>query len=179
MGLFDIFKKEKVKKQQVKREITKFKYDKSKYQWDSAAKEYYNQFGITYEDLIDKDKELIWDYAGNHIAFFMTWIIQNNYLSSLHADEKEDIEAVKNENMKGNDFLMNNCDGVLSREDLSDEILEFVDLYYDTHYLNDYCACMETQLHRTILGIGFSWEDYNCFKNVIDEAYKRYKEENM
>lgn len=73
----------------------------------------------------------------------------------MHADEKEDIEAIKNEKMKGVDFLMNNCDGVLSREDLSDEILEFIDLYYDAHYVNDYCVFMEKQLRRTVLGSAF------------------------
>lgn len=97
----------------------------------------------------------------------------------MHADEKEDIEAIKNEKMKGVDFLMNNCDGVLSREDLSDEILEFIDLYYDAHYVNDYCVFMEKQLHRTVLGSAFLWEDYNNFKHVIDKAYTNYKEENI
>lgn len=176
MGLFDIFKKDNNKKHKVKKEtLKKFEYDKSKYQWDSAAKEYCNQFHKTFEELTDNDEEIIWEYAGNHIAFFITWIIQNNYISSMHADEKDDIEAIKNEKMNGSDFLMNNCDGVLSREDLSDEILEFVDLYYDSHYLDDYCVCMEDRLHKNVLGIGFSWEDYNNFKYVIDKAYINYK----
>lgn len=179
MGLFDIFKKDKTKNQQVKRDLKKFECDKSKYQWDSAAKEYCSKFSKKYEDLTEKDKKIIWGYAGNHIAFFITWIIQNNYISSMHADEKDDIEAVKNEKLNGTDFLMNNCDGVLSREDLSDEILEFVDSYYDEHYLNDYCICMEDRLHRTVLGTGFSWEDYNNFKYVIDNAYTNYKKENI
>lgn len=126
-------------------------------------------------ELTDEDQEIIWDYAANHIAFFITWIIQNNFISSLHVNEKKDIDAVKNEKMKGKDFLMNNCDGVLLREDLSDEILEFVDLYYDTNYFDDYCDCMENELHRTVLGVEFSWKDYNIFKLVIDKAYANYK----
>ncbi|MFV0344254.1 MAG: hypothetical protein ACK5JH_15430 [Anaerocolumna sp.] len=83
---------------------------------------------------------------------------------------------IKNEKIKGIDFLMNNCDGVLSREDLSDEIIDFVDSYYNAHYLDDYCNCMENKLNRTVLGIGFSWEDYNIFKHVIDKAYMDYKQ---
>lgn len=176
MGIFDFLKIHKVKKQQVKSDIKMFECDKSIYQWDSAAKEYCNQYNKTFKELTDKDQEIIWDYAGNHIAFFITWIIQNNFMSSLHADEINDIEAVKNEKMSGTDFLMNNCDGVLSREDLSDDILEFVDLYYDAHYLKDYCECMENELHRTVLRIGFSWEDYNDFRHVIDKAYTNYKD---
>lgn len=63
----------------------------------------------------------------------------------------------------------------MTREDFSDEILDFVDAYYEENYMSDYSDFMEDKLDKPVLGTAFSWEDYNAFKPVPDNAYKSYQ----
>lgn len=175
MGLFSFFKK-----QNEEEEVQKFVHDKAEYQWESALEEYCNQQGIEEDELdldaLDEEVEnIIWEYAGNHIAFFLIWLIQHDF---FHAEEyeEEDIALVKNEKIGGVEFLMNYCDGVLSRIFLKEEILGFMDDYYekDNRYFHDYCSFIEEVAGETVLGVRFSWMLYHQFAPTLDKAYQNY-----
>lgn len=79
----------------------RFSADKAQWQWDSAMEIYCEQTGKNPDDLTEQDGDIIWEYSGNHIAHFLTWIIKNDLLSDMHDDVPEDIEAVKAETMTG------------------------------------------------------------------------------
>lgn len=162
-----------IAKQEKKRKP--FDFDKAKYQWDSAAQEYCYQFNKSIEELKDDDYRIIREYCGNHIAFFLTWVIQNGFYNPPEKFKaiSEAAEEVKSESMTGTEFLIQCCDGVLLRKDLKPEIHGFADFYYQD-YLNDYTDFVEKKLHKRALGIGFSWEEYHQFQHIIDLAYKMY-----
>lgn len=181
MGIFNLFKKVSTDGSHATNTVKPFAGDKAKYQWDSSAKEYCRQFNKSIEELELVDYNIIDEYSGNHIAFFLTWIIQNGFYDLVDTPKEiaEAIEAVNSERMTGIDFLMHYCDGVLSREDLDPGIYEFVDMYYEPDYLNDYTRFVENGLHKKALGIRFSWEEYDRFKHIIDNAYAKYKKHNV
>lgn len=105
---------------------------------------------------------------------FLTWVIEQDFLSKLHDDNLQDAAGVKERRITGFEFLSNHCDLVLSREDLSRKIVKFVDLFYED-YIEQYCEFMENKLHKTVLGTTFSWEDYALIKaNIIDPGYHKY-----
>lgn len=174
MGIFGLFKKKTVEQK------TPFSHDKADWQWESALEEYCNRNGIKEEELnLDELEEevetTIWEYAGNHIAFFMIWLIQNDFFNTDELEEEE-LELIKDEKIGGVDFLMNYCDGVFAREFMKDEILNFVDDYYerDNRYFKDYCEFMEKEMNEVVLGTRFSWKLYHQFAPVIERAYQEY-----
>lgn len=171
MGIFSLFRK---------KEKPQFTHDKAEYQWESALEEYCNIQGITQEDLdlddLDPEVEdVIWEYAGNHIAFFTIWLVKHDFIQMEYFTPKE-LNALKEERMDGVSFLMEYCDGVLARDMLKEEILGFVDEYYegDNGYYSDYCDFIENELKGIVFGTQFSWETYHQFVPVLDRAYQDY-----
>ncbi len=170
MGFFDVFKKRKSGK-------SIFTGDRADYHWESAAAEYCKIHGKKRGDLDDMDDAVIWEYAGNHIAFFMTWIIQNNFYNT-EMFEMEEIKLLQGEKISGMDFISDYCDYQLVSEFMNEEILGFVDYYYDNNYFNDYCTFIEKEMRETVLGIRFSWDIYHQFVPVLDYTYKEYQKKN-
>ncbi len=173
MGILGLFKKKDKEKEHV------FVHDKAEYQWESAVEEYCALHGIAEEELdfdeLDEETEtVIWEFAGNHIAFFLIWLIQNDFYKAEEIDE-EGLRLIKEERIGGVDFLMNYCDGVLPSIFMKDEILDFVDEYYEGNgYFRDYCKFIEEEMRETVLRVRFSWEMYHQFAPVIDNAYQAF-----
>lgn len=168
----DVFvKKENEGADVIKKAVTPFHADKAKWQWESAMEFYCKQRGKSPDSITEEDHEMIWEYAGNHIAFFLTWLIRRDFLSDdLREDSDEsDIIAVKNKSMSGAEFLSKNCDMVLCRDDISEKVLPFMDSYYETQYLDYYGEYMKNK----VLSTGFSWDDYEEFESILDQAYAR------
>ncbi|MBP5309892.1 MAG: hypothetical protein ILN61_03110 [Lachnospiraceae bacterium] len=149
--------------------------DKAEWQYDSAMKEYCDITDKQQGELTSDDENTIWEYAGNHIAFFITWLIRHDLIGDLHhedAEEETDLEEVKEQKKTGMFILGKYCDMVLTDEDISEVALEFVEEYYEKQYLNDFGTVMDGK----ILCVGFSWDDYLKVEPFIDAAYKKYKE---
>lgn len=171
MGIFNLFQKKKK---------TPFSHDKAEYQWESALEEYCNIHGIAQDDL-DLDnletevEDEIWEYAGNHIAIFITWLAKHDFLQTEFFTPKE-LDVLKEEKISAVSFLMEYCDGTLARDMLKEEILYFVDEYYeeDNGYYSDYCDFIENELKEIVFGTRFSWETYHQFAPVLDRAYQDY-----
>ena len=147
--------------------------DKAEWQYDSAQQYYCEQTGKKPEELDDQDTDIIWEYAGNHIAFFITWLLRHDLLGDLHNEddhEAADIEAVKKQEKTGMDIFSKYCDMVFTDEDVSDLVMDFVKSYYDKQYLKDYGEYMGDK----VLSTGFSWDDYLGFEPVIDRAFEKF-----
>ncbi|MDO4155236.1 MAG: hypothetical protein Q4D37_00480 [Oscillospiraceae bacterium] len=149
-----------------------FHTDKAKWQWDSAMEYYCKRLDKNPDSLTDEDEVIIWECAGNHMAFFLTWLIRHDFLGEIHleAEEAPAIEAVKQKTMTGAAFFSQYCDMVLCREDMAACILPFVDAYYETNYSKDYCNYMQEKTLET----PFSWEDYEAFEPILDKRYAAY-----
>ena len=149
--------------------------DKAEWQYDSAMKEYCEQTGKTPDTLTDADEKVIWEYAGNHIAFFMTWLIRHDLLGEIHHEDEEeesDLQDVKDQKKTGMYILSTYCDMVFTDEDISEEALPFMEDYYEHQYLHDYGEV----LREKVLAAGFSWDDYLKLEPIIDAAYKKFCE---
>ena len=152
-----------------------FECDKVKYYWDKACSIYCEQYKKTVETLTEEDKDMIWEYSAHHILIFLTWLIENEFLSDLYKDDQYEIDMIKQKKMSGFEFLMNNLDGALLREDISKEVIGFVDSYYFHAFLKSYSDYMENALNKRVLGTVFSWDDYDKIKvELIDVAYNNY-----
>ena len=147
--------------------------DKAEWQYDSAQKEYCEKYGKNPDSLTEQDQDIIWEYAGNHIAFFITWLIRHDYLGEMHYEddfETKDIEAVKNQEKTGMDIFSKYCDMSFTGEDITDMIADFITEYYDKEYLKDYGDYMGDK----VLSTSFSWDDYLGFEPVIDKAFEKF-----
>lgn len=147
-------------------------FDKIDYHYEAALKNYCRMYKKGENDLTDEDYLKIKYYAGNHIGFMMAWIIKHNFEGGIHKDEEE-VNAVRNEEMSGVEFLINCCDGKFWSEDVSEEILPFVKSYYDS-YISEYSSWVINDLCDLPLEFAGTWEDYHDFEHVPDEAYGRY-----
>ena len=145
--------------------------DKAEWQYETAKEYYCNKMNKTPGELTAEDEEIIWDYAGNHIAFFITWLIRRDYIGDIHHEdelEEKELEAVKNQEKTGMDILRKYCDMCFTEEDYSDAVELFVPKYYDSDYLKDYCRTIGDS---KVLETAFSWEDYLKVEPIIDQAY--------
>lgn len=178
MSFFDRFRKKKKIDSEIKSDYTDEEryccFDKAEYQFEKAMSNYRRESGNPVA-LSDDDFDTIYLYAGNHIGFFLTWIIKNHFEGEIHRDDAEGLEAVRNEKMTGTEFLMNYCDGKFLGEDVSDEIFGFVNEYYRKQYLSDYADFVLNVLNDLPLEFIGTWEEYHEFESVIDRAYEDYK----
>ena len=151
-------------------------FDKAEWQYDSARESYCEKYNKNSNSLTDEDEEIIWEFAGNHIAFFITWLIRHDFLGDLHYEddfEGNDLEAVKKQEKTGMDIFKQYCDMAFTDEDVSDEIAPFVEEYYDKDYLQDYIDGIGKE---KVLSTTFLWEDYFKVEPSIDDAYKKFLE---
>lgn len=149
-------------------------FDKVEYQFESAMASYCQLFDKKESELTDDDHNEISRYAGNHIGFFLTWIIQHHFVGSIHDDDEEAVSAVCDEKLLGVDFLIKYCDGKLYAEDMSDDILPFAAEYYENSYMRDYSDWVFDELNELPLEFIGSWDDYHKFEHIIDRAYETF-----
>ena len=127
--------------------IPAFHKDKAEWAWEEAAAEYFRLRGTVY-DIDDPgqyksfqervgamesgESDQIYDYAGMPIACFLGWLIQRDLVSEDFRQlyDPELLQAVKNETRTPLEALRN-MDYVLSRDDIKQEALPFVNFYYN------------------------------------------------
>lgn len=186
-------KKECEKRSKIQAEMQRklrFCADKAKWRWDDAAKEYCRLHHITPEALSEEDNCRIYEYAGNPIAYFLAWIIRHDFYSEEFLQEHgiQKIEAIREELESPAAFLACEMDYVLTREDLSEKILPFVDYYYESQelkklrnsrsrtermktYEDDYYAEVRNP-QKLFYCIDFSWAIYHKLEERLDRRYR-------
>lgn len=169
MGLFDMFKKDKVDKQMNNRPS----FDRMEAHFDEAHQRHISLKDKDVETLTEEEEMELVRRAGTHIGFFITWIIKHHFEGEYMQDAQEALEAVRREEMLGVDFLMEYGDGKFVSHDVSKEIFPFVDFYYDK-YLSIFTQWVINDLHNRPLEFVGSWEDYHKFEHILDEAYDSY-----
>ncbi|WP_339285471.1 hypothetical protein [Oceanobacillus sp. FSL K6-3682] len=151
--------------------------DRIDYHHEPAYEQYMHKFQKDEEELTEEDTDAIEYYAGNHIGFFLTWIIQNHFEGELLKEiANDDLKAVRDETMSGIEFSIKNCDGKFTDEDISEEIFPFVDAYYESYYLVTYGFWVEDDLKESLFGFISTWENYHDYKHYLDDAYQDYKD---
>ena len=161
------------KKDEKKEPFTK---DKAEWQYESCLKEYCRSNIKNENELTEKDKEFIWECSGLLISYFLTWLINNNYLNFKDIGINEDaINEIKNRKIKTSKFFGDELDYKLSRNDISEDIIDFVDDYYSSGFYNDYPNYMDKISCKNLFCTEFSWEDYDNIEKIINKAYLKFK----
>lgn len=81
------------------------------------------------------------EYGATHIALFLKWCFINGWAGELHLKEwPDDTQAVIDGTKSATSFLLQNCDGKFTDEDLNEDGNLFAQRYYgkDGLYLDDY-----------------------------------------
>src|SRR5579864_5438778 len=79
-------------------------YDKAKWHYDG-----------------DYPKDLPRENGATHIGMFLAWVIANGLEGELHRDQStEALERVRQRQMTGRTFLIEQCDEALTNEDLNE-----------------------------------------------------------
>lgn len=148
--------------------------DRADWHWDSTEELYRKTNSITGE-LTEAQEDEIVALAANHIGLFLRWIIENK-MEGSEADE-EDCEKVRNGQISGTEYLLSDCDGKLWDIDIREDILPFVEDYYNGDgYFEDYADCCTNDNDKPLYGVISSEDDYLLLKEKISEAYKNFTE---
>ena len=150
-----------------------FLTDKADFYFDEMYSRYAAQKNP--KDFTAEDESIIWEYASNHIAMFLTWVIDNGFYGNIHYEASDDIQLVKARKVTGTEFLAKHCDYRLSDEDFSPEILPFVECYYFQKYIQQYDKLFSKKAMALLHPSPFSWEDYDLIAKRITRAYKLWK----
>jgi hypothetical protein len=130
--------------------------------------------------------------GATHIGIFLTWFIENDLLSEEQVEDfEDDIKNVKNRTLTGSEYLMHNCDGKLTSDDLSKTGNEFAKAYYEDgtkfakackDYVGDYAQLLNIRVVNNMLDqdslyrIDNSWSNYDLLKVRIDQRFEEWKE---
>ncbi|MEM9345861.1 MAG: hypothetical protein AAGB26_04505 [Planctomycetota bacterium] len=125
----------------------------------------------------DFPKGLPEESAATHIGMFLAWVIHHRLESEFMCEEfREDVEAVRDKVMTGAQFLIRNCGGALTDQDLSKAGNQFAQAYYATdQYLEDYQSILDDDQHESIFHITDSWENYAKIAEVIDKRFATWQ----
>ncbi len=131
----------------------------------------------------DYPKGLPPENGGTHIGVYISWIIDNDLVGTLHLeDSMQGIEDIKARKITGRDFLFDYCAEKFREEDLSAEGLAFTKYYYQNlksseapgRYLEDYEKSLGSEL-ESLYEISNSWENYDIMADQINTAYRSWK----
>lgn len=154
-------------------EAETFTIDRIDYYYDKAFEVYCDMHNIEPEDVTKEQLQEIYLYAGNHIGFFVTWLIKHDFIGDEHKD-CEGVQKVKDETMTGTEFLIEYCDTKLWSDDVAESLIPFVKEYYEDNYFNDYVEWVIEELCDLPMEFIGTWEDYHKFEHVLDEAYEEF-----
>lgn len=159
--------------------IKRFTSDKAKWAWDDAALEYCRVLGKTVEELTDDEKTKIFDYAAMPTSYFLAWLVKRDFVSGKFKTlvGEDYINKVAEEKISPLE-LFGCVDYVLSREDISENALKFVDFYFENYsytriynYMYDYYETVRND-NKTYYLTEFSWDKYHILEDKINRAYE-------
>ena len=143
--------------------------------YDKALEVYCDLKEVSPDKLTGEELQEVYLYAGNHIGFFVAWVIKHDFIGVEHRDN-EGINKVKEETMTGTEYLIEYCDTKFWSEDVLESLIPFIKEYYLTSYFKDYCDWVINELCDLPMEFIGTWEDYYEFEPIIDDAYKRFCE---
>lgn len=145
--------------------------ERADWHWDSAEKQYREKNNCS-GALTDEQQWEIWLKAANHIGMFLWWIIDRGFEGeNLDAGE---CDMVRNGQMTGTEFFMRYCDGKLWDDDIREDVLPFVNEYFNGAYLNDYCSCCIDETEKPLYEVISDKADYEKLREKIDTAYRTF-----
>ncbi len=166
--------------------VPEFQCDFAKLHFEKAEAVYRTeQSKSTEEELSEEEEAIIWQYASNHMAFFLSWLINRDFFiieSIADSDNTEEvvkaIKQVKNQKMTGYTFLSSYCDMKLCKNNVAESARDFAESYYNDKFKKDYKGFVKMVLGKEVNGFVFSWDEFDGFSGIIDIAYENFKLKN-
>lgn len=111
-----------------------------------------------------------------HIGVYFAWCANNDLISfdEDEGHEVENIEELKNREITGTQYFINNCDGKLWDVDFNEEGLEFTEFYYEELFFEDYSEASGDTPNYTV---DDNWDIYDKVAPIIDKRFKEWKEQ--
>lgn len=150
-----------------------FTIDRIDYYYEKAFEAYCDLKSVSPDKVTEEEQQEIYLYAGNHIGFFLTWVIKHDFIGAEHKGN-EAVNKVKEETMTGTEYLIEYCDTKFRSDDVAESLIPFVKEYYETSYFQDYCDWVINELCDMPMEFIGTWEDYHEFEPVIDKAYAEF-----
>jgi len=125
-------------------------------------------------------KEINITQAYVHTGFFITWLILTNKYENDYLVENEiDIVSLINKKINPSKIYIEIFDGVFMDEGLDDEIVDFINSYFDFDkgsYLKDYEKCFSNEIKdKTLYEVTDNWQNFEKISKVIDKRYTEWK----
>lgn len=153
---------------------------------NSAVAEYCKIYNKSIYELTDDERVKIYEYASGDMLYFLAWLVKNDFLSEQI--NEENIVDIKSEKISPIEILYY-TDYAIIEDMLSEEIVPFVDSYYNSaavrcysiynfgRYLNHYYEAIRND-KNLFYCLDFSWDTYHILEKKIDESYKYFLREN-
>ena len=104
--------------------------------------------------------------GGNHIGYFMEYLYKHEFLPNSPDNAVEEYERVKNGEVSGLEFLIENCDEKFWDIDTNEEGLKFTNYIYDCYLSN-----VENVLGHNPYEHNYSIEDYKKIEKWLDQQF--------
>lgn len=135
--------------------------------------------------LSNEEKEYIHRILDEHMEMIVNTISRNVENPSYTADAVQSVAEklmmnvkecamVRNGQLTGTEFFMRYCDGKLWNGDIREDILPFVNEYFNGSYLDDYCDCCIDETEKPIYEVISDKADYEKLREKIDAAYRAF-----
>ncbi|MBK7464233.1 MAG: hypothetical protein IPP59_16335 [Betaproteobacteria bacterium] len=109
--------------------------------------------------------------AATHIGMFVAWAIHNDLWGQFPGvDWSSPVVQVRNREITGRMFVLDQCDGKLLSEMLNEKGAPFAEWYYD-RYLKDFQRTLAKSLGSDYF-VQDTWENYERIAGVLTEQYK-------
>lgn len=122
--------------------------------------------------------ELSEDAGATHIGMFFAWALSSGLGSKFHCDEfAGELLKLKKRAVTPGRYLIDNCDGKLTAEDMSAEGNAFAADYFDSEdrgYVDDYDAALVEEL-PSVFHVSDTWDNYDRLKPVLDERLSEWR----
>lgn len=148
-------------------------YDDVEWYYEYALNNYLKLNKKEIGNLTYNDKKYIYEWAGNHIAFFITWIVKRNYQSDFFPSFA--VEALRTEKITGIEFLHDYCDGKIVSDMIIDGIIPFMNKFYNKNYLKKhYAHWVMTVLNDLPLEFEWNWNDCHKYEKYLTRRYNSH-----
>ncbi len=121
-------------------------------------------------------KNLSKNNAYNHIAVLLNWAIIRNllnetYVQSLDPQILKALQDILKRKIMARNFLIKYCDGCLLSEFFTDEANEFLQVYYEKYYLDDFFGTYNDNYY----GVANNWDVYDRITILLDDRFAEWK----
>ena len=132
----------------------------------------YDDASWHYESTPAGSKTDRWAVAAAHIGIYLKWCMERGWAGEIHTNSEASgiLELLLAGKLTGSEFLLQECDGKFTDEDLNAEGNRFTASYFENQYADD----LESVVGNAILSLHEKKYDYPSIKRLLDQRYTEW-----